>query len=76
MERCSYIIVDDDRAKVWKACHYAADLRKASKGGHDHHPEWYLNLTAEPEVKLQVAAEMLNCCYGTQHHSARSSQMV
>jgi deazaflavin-dependent oxidoreductase (nitroreductase family) len=48
----------------------------ASKGGHDHHPEWYLNLTAEPEVKLQVAAEMLNCCYGTQHHSARSSQMV
>ncbi len=29
----------------------------ASKGGHDHHPEWYLNLTAEPEVQLQVAAE-------------------
>jgi deazaflavin-dependent oxidoreductase (nitroreductase family) len=29
----------------------------ASKGGHDHHPEWYLNLTSKPEVQVQVAAE-------------------
>lgn len=24
----------------------------ASKGGDDRHPEWYLNLTADPEVEL------------------------
>ena len=29
----------------------------ASKGGHDHHPEWYLNLVTQPEVKIQVASE-------------------
>ena len=26
----------------------------ASKGGYDHHPVWYLNLKADPEVELQV----------------------
>jgi deazaflavin-dependent oxidoreductase (nitroreductase family) len=31
----------------------------ASKGGHAHHPEWYLNLRAQPEVQLQVLAERL-----------------
>jgi deazaflavin-dependent oxidoreductase (nitroreductase family) len=25
----------------------------ASKGGDDHHPEWYLNVTADPAVTLQ-----------------------
>jgi deazaflavin-dependent oxidoreductase (nitroreductase family) len=25
----------------------------ASKGGDDHHPEWYLNITADPAVTLQ-----------------------
>lgn len=29
----------------------------ASKGGHSHHPSWYLNLDAEPVVELQVKAE-------------------
>lgn len=29
----------------------------ASKGGHAQHPAWYLNLTAEPEVRLQVGAD-------------------
>ncbi|MCY4129683.1 MAG: nitroreductase family deazaflavin-dependent oxidoreductase [Gammaproteobacteria bacterium] len=29
----------------------------ASKGGHSHHPSWYLNLDANPEVELQVKAE-------------------
>jgi deazaflavin-dependent oxidoreductase (nitroreductase family) len=24
----------------------------ASKGGDDHHPEWYLNLVAEPDVEV------------------------
>ena len=29
----------------------------ASKGGHSHHPAWYLNLVANPNVELQVGAE-------------------
>ncbi len=29
----------------------------ASKGGAPSHPAWYLNLTAQPEVKVQVEAE-------------------
>jgi len=29
----------------------------ASKGGANEHPEWYLNLVANPEVELQVAAD-------------------
>jgi deazaflavin-dependent oxidoreductase (nitroreductase family) len=30
----------------------------ASKGGHPSHPAWYLNLTAEPQVELQVKDEV------------------
>lgn len=29
----------------------------ASNGGADDHPLWYLNLTANPEVEIQVGAE-------------------
>ncbi|MBA2338236.1 MAG: nitroreductase family deazaflavin-dependent oxidoreductase [Acidimicrobiia bacterium] len=29
----------------------------ASKGGGARHPEWYLNLTADPKVSVQVGAE-------------------
>jgi deazaflavin-dependent oxidoreductase (nitroreductase family) len=29
----------------------------ASRGGANHHPQWYLNLTANPEVQVQVLAE-------------------
>ncbi len=29
----------------------------ASKGGADHHPDWYLNLIARPEVEFQVATQ-------------------
>ncbi|WP_049573567.1 nitroreductase family deazaflavin-dependent oxidoreductase [Streptomyces sp. SBT349] len=29
----------------------------ASQGGKPTHPAWYLNLTAEPEVRLQVGTE-------------------
>jgi deazaflavin-dependent oxidoreductase (nitroreductase family) len=29
----------------------------ASRGGDEHHPAWYLNLAAEPEVDVQVAAD-------------------
>jgi deazaflavin-dependent oxidoreductase (nitroreductase family) len=31
----------------------------ASKGGADEHPDWYHNLTAEPEVRIQVADEVM-----------------
>jgi deazaflavin-dependent oxidoreductase (nitroreductase family) len=31
----------------------------ASKGGADSHPLWYLNLSADPEVRIQVGAEKL-----------------
>jgi deazaflavin-dependent oxidoreductase (nitroreductase family) len=29
----------------------------ASKGGHDRHPMWYLNLVDTPEVQVQVGAD-------------------
>lgn len=29
----------------------------ASQGGADHHPLWYLNLTANPDVRLRVGTE-------------------
>jgi deazaflavin-dependent oxidoreductase (nitroreductase family) len=29
----------------------------ASKGGHPHHPEWYLNLVADPAVTVEVGTE-------------------
>lgn len=29
----------------------------ASKGGADHHPAWYLNLTEQPEVEIQIATQ-------------------
>lgn len=32
----------------------------ASKGGAPEHPAWYLNLVAQPEVRLQVAAKHFN----------------
>lgn len=31
----------------------------ASKGGAPRHPSWYLNLSAEPEVTVQVGAETM-----------------
>ena len=30
-----------------------------SKGGSRRHPSWYLNLVTEPEVEVQVGAEVL-----------------
>lgn len=29
----------------------------ASKGGADHHPEWYLNLREKPEVEFQIGTQ-------------------
>ena len=41
---------------------YARDgervLVVASKGGMDHHPLWYRNLVANPEVDVQIGAEI------------------
>lgn len=31
----------------------------ASNGGSDKHPEWFLNLQADPRVRLQVGPELL-----------------
>ena len=33
----------------------------ASKGGMSHHPEWYLNLVAEPSVRVEVGKDVLAC---------------
>jgi deazaflavin-dependent oxidoreductase (nitroreductase family) len=30
----------------------------ASKGGHDQHPAWYLNLQANPEAEVQVKGDV------------------
>jgi deazaflavin-dependent oxidoreductase (nitroreductase family) len=30
----------------------------ASNAGKDHHPAWYLNLTADPEVTVQIGTEV------------------
>jgi deazaflavin-dependent oxidoreductase (nitroreductase family) len=49
---------------------YARDgerlLIVASKGGMDHHPLWYHNLVANPEVEVQIGAE-------TQRMTARTA---
>ncbi len=31
-----------------------------SKGGHSHHPSWYLNLDKNPNVKIQVGSKRMN----------------
>jgi deazaflavin-dependent oxidoreductase (nitroreductase family) len=37
----------------------------ASRGGTPTHPDWYLNLTAEPEVKVQVGTERFTAVAST-----------
>ncbi|MGH3415998.1 MAG: nitroreductase family deazaflavin-dependent oxidoreductase [Actinocrinis sp.] len=32
----------------------------ASKGGNEKHPQWYLNLLANPDAEIQVAAEKMH----------------
>jgi deazaflavin-dependent oxidoreductase (nitroreductase family) len=44
----------------------------ASYGGRDHHPEWYLNLTADPGAILQVQAERRSVIARTADASERS----
>lgn len=31
----------------------------ASQGGHDTHPAWYLNLTADPNASIQIGGEVV-----------------
>lgn len=31
----------------------------ASRGGARHHPQWYLNLVADPDVEIQVGADRM-----------------
>lgn len=37
----------------------------ASRGGTPAHPDWYFNLTADPEVKLQVGTERFSAVAST-----------
>lgn len=37
----------------------------ASRGGTPTHPDWYLNLVADPQVKLQVGTERFNAVAST-----------
>lgn len=37
----------------------------ASRGGTPTHPDWYLNLTADPQVKIQVGTERMNAVAST-----------
>ena len=51
----------------------------ASKGGAPSHPAWYLNLTAHPEVEVQVEAERFTARARTATEAERSTlwdQMV
>ncbi len=45
----------------------------ASKGGSDQHPDWYLNLRANPEVQVQVRGDRFHATARTatpeEHHA-------
>lgn len=43
----------------------------ASMGGAPRHPQWYLNLTAQPEATLQVRAERLHVVARTASEAER-----
>ncbi len=43
-----------------------------SKGGDDRHPEWYLNLTANPRVHVRVLAEVYEADARTLDDDARA----
>lgn len=44
----------------------------ASKGGHPSHPEWYLNLVANPDVMVQVGREKIQMRSFTANDDERS----
>ena len=41
------------KAAVMRVEHDGTYAAVGSKGGHDHHPGWYLNLLAHPDVTVQ-----------------------
>ena len=41
------------KAAVMRVEHEGTYAAVASKGGDDHHPGWYLNLLADPDLRLQ-----------------------
>lgn len=45
----------------------------ASRGGTPTHPDWYLNLVADPHVKLQVGTERFDAVASTCDDDARES---
>ena len=45
----------------------------ASRGGTPTHPDWYLNLTADPDVKLQVGTERFSAAASTCEDSGRDA---
>ena len=45
----------------------------ASRGGTPTHPDWYLNLAADPDVKLQVGTERFSAVASTCEDSQRDS---
>ncbi|GLU48800.1 nitroreductase family deazaflavin-dependent oxidoreductase [Nocardiopsis ansamitocini] len=44
----------------------------ASKGGAENHPLWYLNLTADPSVRVQVAADKFDAVAHTASEEERA----
>lgn len=44
----------------------------ASKGGADDHPDWYLNLTEHPQVRIQVADRVMSATARTASSDERS----
>ena len=50
-----------------------AYLVVGSKGGNPHHPSWYLNLVAEPEVGVQVGARRFRARARTAKGEERSA---
>jgi deazaflavin-dependent oxidoreductase (nitroreductase family) len=46
------------KAAVMRIEHEGTYAAVASKGGDDHHPGWYLNLLADPDVTVQDGPEV------------------
>ena len=47
------------KAAVMRVEHEGTYAAVASKGGVDHHPGWYLNLLADPDITLQDGPDVL-----------------
>lgn len=43
----------------------------ASRGGARHHPSWYLNLSAAPQVRLQVGPDCFDAAARTASHAEK-----